>query len=151
MRNSHSHRVIEITAALLIILFFYTGVNKILLHTNFRAVMARSPLIGSNAKMLSWIIPFAELFTCVLLFIPVTRKWGLILSFSLMILFTAYISYMILTASRLPCSCGGVLKQMTWGQHLLFNLCFCTLAGYSLWIYKPKRFIAINRNSRIPV
>lgn len=143
--------LIEIISALFILLFVYTGISKLSEQNNFRVVLSQSPLIGSKANLISWLLPITELLTALLLFFPMTKKWGLMISLALMCIFTGYISYMIIATSHLPCSCGGVLKQMTWSQHLKFNILFTALAGLSLWFYqKNKRFIAINRQSRIP-
>mgnify|MGYP001346109640 CR=1 FL=1 len=39
-----------------------------------------------------------------------------------------------------PCSCGGVLLQMSWQQHLVFNIVasLLALAGITLSVTKPK-------------
>lgn len=153
MKNSTLNTwLIEIISALLILLFVYTGISKLNDQDNFQAVLSQSPLIGSRANFLSWYLPIIELLTALLVFLPFTRKLGLKISLILMCLFTGYISYMILFTPHLPCSCGGVLKQMTWTQHLLFNICFTVLIAAGLWLYqRNKLFIAINRNSRTPV
>jgi hypothetical protein len=91
-------------------------------------------------------------YTATLLFVPSVRKWGLASSLALMFLFTCYISYMILFARNLPCSCGGIFSAMTWPEHLIFNIFFTALAAIGLWFtYGNKLFIAINRTSRTPV
>lgn len=153
MKNSTLNTwLIEIISALLILLFVYTGISKLNEQSNFRAVLSESPLIGSKANFFSWVLPITELTTASLLFFPFTRKWGFIISLMLMSLFTAYIAYIIFFMPHLPCSCGGVLKQMTWTQHLTFNIFITGLTTVGLWLYqKNKLFIAINRCSRIPV
>jgi hypothetical protein len=45
-----------------------------------------------------------------------------------MLLFTGYIFIMLKYSSYLPCSCGGVLSNMSWKQHFVFNLAFSALA-----------------------
>jgi len=143
---------IDIISALFILLFVYTATSKLFEHQSFRAVLSLSPLIGSKAETLSWILPMLELFTAALLFIPSYRKYGFVSSFILMLLFTIYVAYMILFAANLPCSCGGVISAMTWSQHLVFNIFFTALAFIS-WRYsiRNKLFIAIDRKSRTPV
>lgn len=153
MKNSGIHTwIVEIIAALLILLFVYTGITKLADQNSFRAVISRSPLIGQWSTFLSWTLPIIELSAAVLLLIPKTKKLGLWLSLGLMIVFTGYIGYMLLFTNHLPCSCGGVLQQLTWLQHLEFNILFTLLSALSIWFYtKHQRFIAINRNSRTPV
>lgn len=147
-KSTINARLIEIISSLFILLFVYTGISKLSEQNNFRAVLSRSPLIGPEANFFSWFLPITELLTALLLFLPFTRKWGLMITLVLMCIFTGYIAYMIISTSHLPCSCGGVLKQMTWTQHLEFNVLFTALAAFGIWVYqKNKLFIAINRRS----
>lgn len=153
MKSSFAYTwIVEITAALFILLFVYTGITKLADQSSFRAVISRSPLIGQWATFLSWALPIFELLAALLLFFPKTKKLGLWIALGLMVVFTGYISYMLLFSDHLPCSCGGVLQQLTWLQHLEFNIIFTLLSALSIWFYtKHQRFIAINRNSRTPV
>ena len=153
MNNSFKNkRLVEIIAALLILLFVYTGASKFMEIRHFRLVLSQSPLIGTRARLLSWSLPLIELNAAALLFFPITRKGGFIVSIFLLVLFTIYISYMILFSPELPCSCGGVIKRLTWTQHLWLNIVFTMIAAFGLWLDRStKSFIAINRKSRIPV
>lgn len=153
MKQLRTYRLIEeIVAGLFILLFIYTGISKLKDHYSFETVLSRSPLIGSKAVFLSWSLPIIEILVAAMLIVPGLRKYGLISSIALMSLFTGYIAYMIYYTPNLPCSCGGVLKQMTWAQHLNFNISFTLLAIAGFMIHqKNKLFVAINRNSRTPV
>jgi len=149
---THNERLIEIIAALFILLFLYTGISKIREHTSFRIALSQSPLLGSTAGLLSWLLPITEIITASLLLFPITRKHGLMISLGLMSLFTIYIAFMVFFIPSLPCSCGGVLKELNWNQHLSFNIFFTALSIIALWLTKRnKLFIAINRKSRTPV
>lgn len=130
--------VTEIISALLILLFTYTGISKIIDHNNFQGVLAQSPLIGWGAQILSWMIPALELIIAILLLIPNKKSNGFFLSSVLMCLFTGYLFYMVLFVPHLPCNCGGVIKQMSWRQHLLFNIFFSAIAiiGYRILVTK---------------
>lgn len=119
---------VEIISALFILLFVYTAVSKLSEIPNFQNVLSKSPLIGSMAPYIAWGLPILELLVAALLFIPKTRRWGLFSSLALMIGFTVYLGYMIYFTPNLPCSCGGVLSQMSWKQHLIFNTAFTLLA-----------------------
>ena len=118
----------EIISFLLVFLFVYAAFSKLFNYTDFKNQLSKSPLIHSLYEPVSIILPLTEIVTAVLLCIESTRKTGLVLSFILMTLFTLYIIYMLLFEKHLPCSCGGVLKQMTWKQHLVFNIFFTALA-----------------------
>jgi hypothetical protein len=142
---------IELVSSLLILLFVYTATSKLLDLPGFRATLERSPLIGNFSYIISWTVPVIELAISTMLFIPMFRQPGFLLSFILMSLFTFYIGYMLLFTPDLPCSCGGVIKSMGWRDHLLFNILFTLLAFTGWLLMKHKRFIAINRISRTPV
>jgi uncharacterized membrane protein YphA (DoxX/SURF4 family) len=152
MALMRKHIFVEIISSLLILLFVYTAISKLLDYRSFKLVMQRSPLIAGISIFLTWFLPVIELLAATLLLIPSWRPWGMSFSLLLMTTFTLYIAYMILFATHLPCSCGGVLSQLSWPQHLLFNITFMLIAltGYIL-TRNNKRFIAINRTSRIPV
>lgn len=128
--------LVEIISALLILLFVYTGIDKLGNIVRFRKTLAASPLIGSMAGPISLFLPFAELSIALLLLIPALRKWGLVASLVIMSLFTFYITYMIYFTPDRPCTCGGVLPQMTWRQHLMFNIFFTFLAATGLGLHK---------------
>ena len=55
-----------------------------------------------------------------------------------MVMFTAYI-YLILNYSDfIPCSCGGVLEDLSWTQHLIFNIVFIFLAGVAIFFSRHR-------------
>lgn len=144
--------LVELIASLFILLFLYTGLSKLREHAEFQVVLSTSPLLATSSLVLSWMLPILEIVISILLFFQATRKYGLVISMMVMAIFTIYISYMLLFTPNLPCSCGGVLKQLNWSQHLLFNLFFLSLSILAIWLSKKnKLFIAINRNSRTPV
>lgn len=120
--------IIEIISSLLILLFLYTALSKLLDYTSFKSVLSKSPLIGSMAAVVALALPITEGLVSILLFFPRTRLWGLYSALALMTGFTVYLAYMIFFTPHLPCSCGGVLKQMTWNQHLVFNIFFLLLS-----------------------
>jgi hypothetical protein len=90
------------------------------------------------APLLAFTIPLLELIIAVFLVIPKLRKLGLHASLYLMAFFTMYVGYMLAVypKSKLPCSCGGIIKTMNWHQHLVFNSCFTLIAFTGLWIYQ---------------
>ncbi len=141
-----------VTSYLLIFLFTYTGISKIIDHVAFESNILQLPVIRNLAMGISWLIPFVELLIVALLLTNNYRNIGLLLSLLLMVVFTVYIAYMVLFIPHLPCSCGGVLQQLTWINHFLFNSAFIILIIAALLSNtKNKIFIAINRNSRTPV
>lgn len=143
---------VDVISTLFIFLFVYTSLNKLIQHSGFRFVLIEFLAISDAAGLLSWTIPIAELVVAMLLFIPSLRLWGLIGSLILMIVFTGFIGFTIVFAIKTPCSCGGVIEQMTWPQHFIFNSFLTVLSVWAIRLYpSTKLFIAINRQSRTPV
>jgi len=142
----------EIIASLFILLFLYTALSKLSDVNRMELTIATSPVIGDRAKMVAWTVPIVEIIISVWLFIPRLRYHGLMASFILMLVFTFYVAGILAFADLIPCSCGGVISEMSWGQHLIFNIIFSLIALLGVRLYRSnKDFIAINRNSRIPV
>jgi len=117
----------EIITGLLIILWAYTGISKIMDHDETLFNMARSPFIDKYALFLSWAVPIVELVLVVLLSLNKFRLIGYYISLFLLASFTIYIYAMLNYSYYLPCSCGGVLNKMTWQDHLYFNIGYTTL------------------------
>lgn len=137
---------------LLVFLFTYTGVSKIINHATFEVTLFQSPLAKDYRSIISWVVPGIELIIVLLLFPEKSRRLGLLLSLLLMLVFTCYIAYMVLFIPNLPCSCGGILKELSWNNHLLLNSFIIVSIIISLaGLTNHKIFIAINRHSRIPV
>lgn len=122
------HIWIEIISYAFILLFMYTAIAKLITYDTSLNDLKRSPFISDFALPLSILLPISEIAISVLIFIPKYRKYGLIGATVLMALFTGYVSAMVFTQETLPCSCGGLIKYLTWKQHFFFNI-FFTLLG----------------------
>jgi hypothetical protein len=120
--------IVEIISSLLIVLFIYTGLNKLMDYTNFKFTLGRSPFIQHMAAFIAATLPGGELLIAISLVFKRTRLIGLYASFFLMALFTGYIWIMLNYAYDLPCSCGGILAELSWKDHLIFNSIFTLLA-----------------------
>jgi hypothetical protein len=119
---------IEIITSLLVFLFIYAALSKLLEFDKFKYQLSQSPFIAGSSRFIVWVIPFGEILISILLISKRTRFAGLYLSFFLMLLFTGYLFIMLKYSSYLPCSCGGVLSNMSWKQHFVFNLIFTGLS-----------------------
>ena len=120
--------IVEIISALFVILFIYTGLNKLLDYDTFRFQMGRSPYLQNKSGMVAATLPGGELLVALALIVPRTRLAGLYASFFLMSLFTGYVAIMLSFSYYLPCSCGGILQALSWRQHLVFNSLFTILS-----------------------
>jgi hypothetical protein len=129
----------DIISALLLLLFLYTSLSKLAEHEAFKNVLTRSPLLNPIAGIVAWLLPVTELVIAILLFIPSSRLKGLYASFILISLFTLYLIYMIAFTPDLPCQCGGVLKLLTWKQHIFFNLFFILLSILGIVFYQKNK------------
>lgn len=137
----------DIICGLLVLLFTYAAISKLTDRQHFQAVLSQMLLIKYAAGFMSFAVPVTELVVCALLFMPNSSLFGLYASFGLLISFTLYIGCMILFAPKLPCNCGGVLEQMSWTQHLIFNLVFIALSAIAIKLNKSNKKL-LQQNSR---
>lgn len=128
----------DIICGLLILLFAYTGFSKLIEFAKFRNVLKEAPLIGNYAMFLAALILVAELVIAFLLIMPRTKKTGLTAATGLLTVFTVYLVFMVLTDSHLPCSCGGVIQQLNWKQHIVFNAFFIVLGVTGIWYQRKE-------------
>jgi hypothetical protein len=120
--------IVEGIAAVFILLFMYTALSKTVFIGPTVDVLRITPYVKGFPLQTAWAVVGAEYLAALLLFIPRTRKTGLISSLILMLGFIGYIIWMQISAPSLPCSCGGVISDLTWNQHLIFNIGFALLA-----------------------
>lgn len=121
--------IIEIISSLLIILFIYTALSKLSGYKNFTVQLSKSPFITSYASLIAWSLPSVEMLVSLLLVFKRTKLVGLYASFFMMSLFTAYLIIMLKFSYHIPCSCGGVLQNLSWNEHIVFNAFFIIIAG----------------------
>jgi len=121
---------------LLILLWVYAASSKLLNYEESRRQMLNQVFPNTIGMILVWAVPMVELITTGLLMFHRTRLAGLNASLFLLINFTIYIA-LIMTGGfgRIPCSCGGIIEEMTWGQHLVFNLSFIALTLVAILSY----------------
>lgn len=129
--------VIEVICGLLIILFLYASITKLLNPVALRHDMLNQPFPKWFSRQLIWTIPSLEIMLVVLLIFEATRKWGLWGTFGLMLLFTVYAGAILLHLfPYVPCGCGGVIRFLTWPQHLVFNLFFTGITAVAIVLRK---------------
>ncbi|MFZ4929119.1 MauE/DoxX family redox-associated membrane protein [Chryseobacterium sp. Mn2064] len=114
--------IVNTVAYLFILLLIYASVSKLLDFENFQIQIAQSPLLSTYAGTISYLVIIVELIIVATLIFQKSRLIGLYASLGIMSAFTVYI-YLILEYSEfVPCSCGGILENMNWRQHLYFNV-----------------------------
>jgi len=89
--------------------------------------------------VLVWALPFTELAIVALLIFDRTRLAGLYAAFIVMIAFTFYTAVVLMHVFKyIPCSCGGIIKNLSWQQHLVFNLFFVLISLIGILKYPMK-------------
>lgn len=124
--------IVEVICLLYVLLFMYAAVSKLLDYHDFSIKLGQSPLLSAFAGYVAVGVPMLEIIIALLLCFPRWRFIGLFASFCLMVAFTAYIFIILNFSSYVPCSCGGILQDLGWTEHLIFNLFFVVLAVIGL-------------------
>jgi hypothetical protein len=133
---------LEIISSLLILLFVYAAVSKLLDYSTFKLQLGKSPFITAFAPTIAWALPIGEILVGLALASKRTRLLGLYASLFLMTMFSTYIYTMLHYSYYIPCSCGGILSQMGWTTHFWFNIGFVafSITGILLQTKKETQF-----------
>jgi putative oxidoreductase len=132
--------------ALLILLFAYTGCSKLFDLSGFTHTLYNQPIPRFAVPTLAILLPGMEIATAACLLFDRTRMTGLIASLILLIIFTLYIGAILLGLfHRVPCSCGGIFRGLSWQQHLWVNLGLLAFAIVAL-----RYHIATSHHSTYP-
>ena len=134
--NVHKKTIVDIISFLFIVLFVYAAVSKLLDFESFSIQLAQSTVLSAYAGVIAWSIPGIEIIIAIVLMTTRFRIQALYASFLLMVMFTAYIVIILNFSDFIPCSCGGVLENLSWTQHLIFNAMFIVLAAVALFLIK---------------
>jgi putative oxidoreductase len=129
--------IMETILLLLFILFVYTAGSKLINYKTTVFQMNAQPFDNKYTPFLVLGVPIAEFIVAGMLIFKRTLLKGLWASLFLLTLFTGYIILIKLNYyGTIPCSCGGVLKDLTWTKHLFFNLFFMAISIAGILIEK---------------
>lgn len=131
--------LVEIIAFFFILLFVYTGVVKLSEIQTFRQELTSSPLLGSFAGIIIWVLPIGEILLAIVLFIPGFRLKALYATFGLMALFTIYVVAILFIDSQISCSCGGIIEELSPKQHIVFNSACVILSTVAIAIQRKQK------------
>lgn len=125
-------------AILMAFIFLYATVSKVFELNKFYYQLAKSPLIpyGYN-EYVGNIVLLIELIIVYLVF-KNKIQYSLLISFALMFFFSLYIGYLLYFSYFIPCSCGGILGDLSWDNHLIFNIATTILSGSAYLLYNEK-------------
>lgn len=142
--------VVEIFISLIALLFAYTAASKLLDYNRFvfQMQLAPLPLLYKVAPVLGIAIPTIELFIVIGLLIKKYRVMALSTTIGLLISFEIYITGMMMTGRHLPCTCGGIISKMGWGQHLIFNMFFILIALTAIVLIRRNNSPVIQNSDR---
>lgn len=152
MRNFKINTILSFSAiALIVLLFTYTAISKVIEYDKFVFQMGLSPflLVRSFAPVLGWLVPVLEIFIVLALLSGRWKRSGLKATLVLLFIFELYIGVMLLIGVQLPCTCGGVLSVMGWQTHLIFNAFFMLLAFIGLCCKSTEQTGINHFNNRI--
>lgn len=129
----------DIITYFFILLFFYTGVVKLMEVRLFKEQLVSSPFLGSLAGIITWALPTGELLLAVALFIPKWRLKALYVTLALMSFFTIYVIVIFFMDNHLSCSCGGIIEELSPRQHILFNSACVVLATVAIALLRREQ------------
>jgi hypothetical protein len=116
---------ISVVCAFLVV---YAATSKLWDFQRFKVQLGQSPVLTAYVEWVAWSVPLTEYILALLLLIDTTRKKALFGFLGLMTMFTTYIVLVLNFSDYVPCSCGGVLEDLGWTEHVLFNLFFMIAA-----------------------
>lgn len=135
---------IKILTLFLLALWIPVSIDKFINFETFKNGLIRQPFNDTLAYLLAYTLPFFEVSIVVLLLFSHWRKYGIMLSLVLMVLFTGYIGMALAGIwEEMACGCGSVISILTWKQHFFFNLFFLLISGYGVYLTNPKRSGAV--------
>lgn len=138
--NINKQTFLQLIASLLIFMWVYAAVSKLMTFELFRVQLYRQAIPHWLAGLSAWLLPFAELTVGGLLVSEKARKAGFILSAVLLFIFSIYIGLILAGVfAKVPCSCGGVIRGLGWKLHLVFNLFFLLLSCLGIYLANRER------------
>lgn len=139
-------RFTEFVSYFFILLFCYASISKMMDFENFQIQIGQSPLLSAYAGVVSYSVIIVEILISILLIFERTRIPALYAATALMSAFTIYI-YLILNYSDfVPCSCGGILEDLGWTEHLIFNISCVILGAISVMLNERNKTGGLRRS-----
>ncbi|MDA3615615.1 MauE/DoxX family redox-associated membrane protein [Polluticaenibacter yanchengensis] len=125
----------------ILLILWIAVVTEILLNFKaFKTGISRQPLPEVFKLLVIYLLPVLEFATVVSLVFTKLQRTGMLLSTILMFAFTVYIGITLLGFwDQLPCTCGSVIKGLSWQQHFFFNLLFLFISMLGFYLYTKLR------------
>jgi hypothetical protein len=118
-----------IFSSILVFIYLYSGLEKIIDFEKFVSTLSKSPFIPYElVKLTAVLIIIIEILLVIFISSSKFKLYGFLISFLLLLLFESYIVLMIIYSPYLPCSCGGFIEYLSWNQHIIFNMILMILS-----------------------
>jgi putative oxidoreductase len=142
----YSNAIKEGLTAIFIILWLYVGITKLIDFRSMYLQMNLSPFafFRNFDNEIAVGIPSIEILIGIILILKKTRLVGFYASFVLMIIFTAYVVFLMIKMPKLPCTCGGIISQLNWTQHLILNIALTFVALFGIALHRKNKSNSIN-------
>lgn len=139
MKTVFTKHILQAVKLLLCCTFLYAVMIKGLSFGHFVSEMKKSPILEPYDTFVIAIgVLFFELAAAVLLSFRATEKYGLYLSFFIMLIFSAYLYILYTKYPNAPCSCGGILGSLPYPVHIGFNITL-TLLSLAMIVFTQKQ------------
>ncbi|WP_461789462.1 MauE/DoxX family redox-associated membrane protein [Pedobacter sp.] len=141
--------IIEILVMAMTVLFLYAGITKLMNIHFFELQLKLSPWISNFNRILAWALPSFEIAIAVMLLIGGKfRTLALYCFGSSLLVFSIYISVVLISGRKAPCSCGGLIQKLSWTEHISLNLSFVVISIITLQlIIQEKASIQTSKSS----
>jgi hypothetical protein len=121
---------------LLCMLFAYSGFTKLWSYNSFFDQLLQSPLIsGVFVGIIARYLPMFEILLSVMLLLPKMRELKLSVTLFMMVCFTVYLFVLFMFFEKPPCACGGILGQVSYPTHIMFNFVITLLTAVALYMH----------------
>lgn len=111
--------------------FSYTLMNKVLIYDSFLLNIAKTGIFSHyQVYIVSVIAILLEAVSILLLCLK--KYYGLVLSLSMMSLFTLYIIVLYAMGRYEVCGCGGIMNGLDFKSHLFVNILLICIIVYLL-------------------
>lgn len=131
--------IVEVIAFLLMLLFLFASVSKWLTFKTFIGDINNQPFPNWLTPWITNLLPPIEVLIVLALMFEKTRTAGFYASLILMSAFSIYSAAVLLKFfDYIPCSCGGIIKNLSWRDNLILNLFFVAISIVGILLRKNR-------------
>jgi putative oxidoreductase len=121
--------IVEVIAFLLMLLFLFASVSKWLAFRTFTNDINNQPFPNGLTPWIIYSVPPLQVAITLSLMFERTRTFGFYASLILMSVYSLYTSAVLLNLfDYVPCSCGGIIRNLSWSRHLILDLFFVAIS-----------------------